>query len=80
MKKESETTNEIYIFNQIWVGSYNVIGVGDSREKAVNEAWKAYKKSFGSDTSFHDKDKWLDYHGIYLESIKPIKVNSGWVE
>ena len=69
--------NEIYIFNQIWVGSYNIIGVGDSKEKAIDEAWKVYRKSFGD---FKNKEEWLNYHGIYRDSIKPIKVNSGWVE
>ena len=71
---------EIYIFNQIWVGSYNIIGVGDSKEKAIDESWNAYRKSFGKDADFNDKEEWLNYHGIDRESITPIKVNSGWVE
>ena len=74
--------NEIYIFNQIWVGSYNIIGVGDSREKAIDEAWKVYRQAFGRHSEFGDDDKeeWLNYYGIDRDSIEPIKVNSGWIE
>lgn len=75
--------NEIYIFNQIWVGSYNIIGVGDSRERAIDEAWKAYRRfAERYDNYFNDneKEEWLEYHGIDRESIEPINVNSGWVE
>lgn len=73
---------EIYIFNQIWVGSYNIIGVGDSRENAINEAWKAYRKNFSKYADFDDDEKedWLEYYGINRDSIEPIKVNSGWIE
>ena len=73
---------EIYIFNQIWVGCYNIIGIGDSRERAIDESWNAYCRSlnFGKDAYFKNKEEWLNYHGINRESITPIKVNSGWVE
>lgn len=70
---------EIYIFNQIWVGSYNIFGIGDSRERAIDEAWNVYCRNFGKNSDFKDKEEWLKYHGIDRESITPIKVNSGFV-
>lgn len=63
----------------VFVGSYEIVALGESPAKCFSALVSKYHKNFGTfrENGFKNKQDWLEYHGYDCdEALEVIELNS----